>query len=95
VQTSGGAQLTSAAVSAGDSLRVSITTVDSKGNSEFMCYPGLSNTGALEEDCLPPISYHGSNIIYTDMVDGTNLTYAAAYVLDSTGKQIDLEVEAQ
>jgi hypothetical protein len=48
------------------------------GEFEFMCYPGPSNTGRLLETCTG--HYPGVLPAYTDMVDGTNLTWANAYV---------------
>jgi len=84
----GRAQLSSSALQAGDSIRVSISTDDSKGNNEFYCAPGLSNSGYLTEYCTA--WYAGPDIIFSDMTDGTNVTFAAAYVYNSTGQQIDL-----
>jgi len=72
------AKLSPLALVLGDSMEVKITTVDSKGKFEFMCYPGPSNTGRLLETCTG--HYRGVLPAYTDMVDGTNLTWANAYV---------------
>ncbi|TKA06351.1 hypothetical protein [Actinacidiphila oryziradicis] len=74
------AQLTPAGVAAGDTLIAQIVTTDSKGNSEVMNAPavGNGNQGALTEAAGQ--DYSGSASIYTDMVDGTNLTYSYALV---------------
>jgi hypothetical protein len=77
------AQLTTAAFNAGDSLIIIVTTTDSLSQSESMCYPGPSDTGALHEYCYLNQYYSGSGAAYTDMVDGTHVTQAFAYVYDS------------
>jgi hypothetical protein len=78
------AQLTAAAVNAHDTMWVYISTTDNRGNYEFMCYPGPSNTGALVEGCTNP-RYGGSLLAWTDMVDGTNLTTACADIYNASG----------
>ena len=78
------AVLSPAAINAGDVLFVEIKTKDSQNQNEWMCYPGLENdSGKLTEGCAygaypgePGIGYGGSAGAYTDMVDGTNKTYA-------------------
>lgn len=81
------AELSAVALGAHDSLEVAITTKDSHGQTETMCFPGPSNTGNLVENCNG--SFRGSGFAFTDMVDGTNLTTAEAIVLNSGGQQID------
>jgi hypothetical protein len=81
------AELSASALGAYDTLEVAVTTSDSHGQTETMCYPGPSNTGNLIENCTG--SFGGSGFAYTDMVDGTNLTTAEAIVLNSSGQQID------
>lgn len=68
----------------GDSMAVVITTTDSQGHLESMCYPGPSNTGNLNEFCYN-YNYRGTSPAYTDMVDGTNVTQAIAYIFDYQG----------
>jgi hypothetical protein len=75
------AQLTSYGIAAGFALQVDISTRDRLGKNEFMCYPGLSNTGNLSENCHGV--YFGSLQAYSDMVDGTNLTYGEVCVFDN------------
>ena len=80
------AQLTTAGINAHDTFWIDAYTTDSQGHKEFMCYPGPDNSGLLIEtpDCnVPP--YGGSEILYTDMVDGTNLATADIWVFDSSG----------
>jgi hypothetical protein len=81
------AQLTSAAISAGDRIYVSIKTT--VGTLEFMCYPGPSNTGNRLEDCsgFPDNGYNGPYQAYTDMVDGTYWTVAVVCVYNA-GNQV-------
>jgi hypothetical protein len=70
---------------AGLSMVLFITTSDSRGNLESMCYPGPSNTGNLNEYCYN-YNYTGTLPFYTDMVDGTHVTQAYLYIYDaSTG----------
>lgn len=80
--------LTPAAISAGDKMAISIETEDSKGTSEWMQYPGPSNTGSLTESWYSNQFYGGSASAYTDMVDGTNLTWASVSVYDRNGVSI-------
>jgi hypothetical protein len=63
------------------SMVVFITTLDSHGNLESMCYPGPGNTGHLNEYCYN-YNYAGKLPAYTDMVDGTHVTQAYCYVYD-------------
>jgi hypothetical protein len=83
----GRAQLSASARNAGYTLQVGIFTVDSHGQGEWMCYPGPSDTGSLAEYCNG--SYGGSLVLYSDMVDGTNLASAEAFVFNSSGQEID------
>ena len=71
--------LTSAGLSAHDSIIITIETTDSKGNDEYMCYPGPDTTGALDEYCSCA-TYGGSATAWTDMVDGTHITQSIIYV---------------
>lgn len=66
------------------SMVVVITTLDSHGNLESMCYPGPGNTGHLNEYCYN-YNYEGTLPAYTDMVDGTHVTQAYCYVYDHGG----------
>ena len=81
------AQLSPVALLLGDSMEVQVSTTDSHGSFEYMCYPGPSDTGQLQEYCTG--HYGGSSAAYTDMVDGTNLATATAYVF-SGGTLIDV-----
>lgn len=74
-------QLTQAGLNAGDVIFVDIYTTDSQGHYEYMCIPGPSNTGNLKENCSG--FYGGSQLLYTDMVDGTNVTTAEVSVWPS------------
>jgi hypothetical protein len=76
-------QLTSTALRAGDTTSISISTTDSQGNDEFMCWPGLTNDQGGPIELCSGILYGGSSIAYSDMVDGTNKTYATVDVFDS------------
>src|SRR4029077_5387110 len=90
------AQLTIAGIKAQDTFWIDVYTTDSQGHKEFMCYPGPDNTGLLTEiqDCDVP-TYGGSEILYTDMVDGTKLTTADIWVLDSNGNPLIHESASQ
>lgn len=79
--------LTQAGLNAHDTLYITIDTGDSRGNTEFMCYPGPDNTGQLIEDCAGP-RYGGPYTAWTDMVDGTNLTYSVLAIYDRNGNYI-------
>jgi hypothetical protein len=79
--------LTSAGYGEGDSVVVVITTLDSRGHLESMCYPGPNSTGALNEYCYES-TYRGTAAAYTDMVDGTHVTQAYAYVYGYDGTLI-------
>ena len=76
----GPGQLTSAGVNDHYWIVVDIYTTDSHGTNEYMCYPGPNNTGNLNEYCSG--STYGGNTqwIYSDMVDGTNVTTARVFV---------------
>jgi hypothetical protein len=88
--------LTPAAISAGDKMAIEVSTDrDSEGTSEWMDYPGPSNTGAPTESWYPNDFYSGSASVYTDMVDGTNLTYASVSVYDRNGNPIASNYIAQ
>lgn len=76
------AQLTPAGYAAGDTLVGEIFTTDSQGKGETMYYPGNGNQGALNEPSTG--TYYGTSSIYTDMVDGTNLTTSDALVYSGT-----------
>jgi hypothetical protein len=84
-------QLNAAALAAGYGLAVFIDTTDSKGTYEYMCVPNSapsSGSGNLTEYCsIPPPSF-SSQPIYTDMVDGTNVTRARALMMDRNGNVI-------
>lgn len=81
------ASLTPEGYNAGLSMVVIITTLDSHGNLESMCYPGPGNTGHLNEYCYN-YNYRGTLPAYTDMVDGTHVTQAYAYVYGDGGALI-------
>jgi hypothetical protein len=51
-----------------------------------LCYPGPGNTGDLTEYCTG--TYGGGSVAYSDMVDGTNLATAYAYVYNAVGRLI-------
>src|SRR5450756_728184 len=74
--------LSPAAYAAGDKITMIIRTTDSHKNLEDMCYPGPSNTGQLYE-CGSSAFYRGTAPAYTDMVDGTNETFAVVDVYSS------------
>ena len=85
------AQLSAASVSAGYRLYAYVYTSDSRGSFEYMCWPGIPNNAcALSESCagFPNAGYGGSSVVYTDMVDGTNVTYANVIVLDTAGHTV-------
>lgn len=79
-------QLTTAGLNAHDTFGITVETTDSQGY-EFMCYPGADNLGQLDEYyfCYGLPAYGGSQILYTDMVDGTTRTTAKLYVYNSSG----------
>ena len=81
------AELTQQGSLNGDQFIVYIVTTDSRGNTEEMCYPGPSNTGQLINGC-DGFGSNSMNYQWTDMVDGTNLTYAHVQVFDSHGNFI-------
>jgi hypothetical protein len=81
------AQLSAAAISNGYTMEVAASTTNRYGQDEFMCYPGPSNTGALNEYCTG--TYGGSLPAYTDMVDSKNLVTAIAYIYNRLGRFID------
>jgi hypothetical protein len=78
-------QLTAAALNAGDKMYLEIGTKDSAGHYEDICWPGASNDqGGGFEACSGSL-YGGSAIAYSDMVDGTDMTYATVTVFNSSG----------
>ncbi len=77
----------------GDRMVVLITTTDSRGHLESMCYPGPNSTGALNEYCYES-TYQGTLGAYTDMVDGTNVTQAYVYVYARDGTTIIASAES-
>jgi hypothetical protein len=92
------AQLTSAAINAGYKMYVLASTSDSHGNFEDMCWPGPDNNiGELVENCTnyPYSGYGGSSTAYSDMVDGTNTTFAYVFVYNSSGQEIASAIAAQ
>jgi hypothetical protein len=80
------ASLTAAGLAAGDSLRVWAMTSDTRGNFEYMCGPGPSNIGA-NEPCQG--FYSGPYLLWTDMVEGTNVAVAKLTVFDRSGVAVD------
>ena len=80
-------QLTSVGIARGYKIYVDVSTTDSNNQTEWNWYPGPSNTGALQEwrTNWPTGGYGGSLIIFTDMVDGTHITYSTVWVHNSTG----------
>lgn len=80
------AQLTTAGLNAHDQFWIYIYTTDSTNHQEVMCFPGPpDNSGEMNELDLCGPTYGGSEILYTDMVDGTNKTYAVIDVVNSSG----------
>jgi hypothetical protein len=81
------AQLTAAAVNAGYTMWVEIDAPNTAEGEEHMCwpnYPSQDNQGDPYEFCNPALGpYGGSSVVYTDMVDGTNITYALVTVFDT------------
>jgi hypothetical protein len=80
----GRAQLTTAALNAGDQMEITIDTVDSDHNGETMCWPSPGNNEGFDTEFCNGY-YAGSSIAYTDMVDGTNLTQTYVIVVNSSG----------
>jgi hypothetical protein len=93
----GAASLTAAALNAGHTMYVEVTTVDTHGVREFMCYPGPSDTGQTWEGCTnyPYSGYGGPYLAWTDMVEGTNVTQAAVIVQTSGGSFIGSATASQ
>jgi hypothetical protein len=87
----GRARLKPVALLLGDRMQVFISTTDSKGKFESMCYPGPSDTGHIEEDCTG--AYRGSLPAYTDMVDGTNVAWATVLVYNGNSVVDNLTVK--
>jgi hypothetical protein len=79
----GRAQLKTLALNDHFSMNVAIQTADGK---EFMCVPGPSDTGQMNEYCNG--SYGGPNISWTDMVDGQQLTTAYVYIYNALGHEL-------
>jgi hypothetical protein len=85
------AALSSSALAVGDRLVVSISTTDSLGIGEFMCYPGTSADGGSAETCDGFYGGpRGSAAVHTDMVDGTNAATADVEVYNGAGT-VDLD----
>ena len=84
-------QISSYAASLRWTFRVTISTKDSHGIKEYMCWSGPNspnNTGAITENCPAPPYYGGTVAESTDMVDGTNVTASSMYVYDAHGNLI-------
>jgi hypothetical protein len=64
-------------------MDVAIATND---GTEFMCYPGPSDTGQPKEYCTG--NYGGPSIAFTDMVYGQKSATAIVYVYNVRGRQI-------
>ena len=79
----GRAQLKTLALNDHFSMDVAIQTADKK---EFMCVPGPSDTGQMNEYCNG--NYGGPNIAWTDMVDGQQLTTAYVYIYNALGHEL-------
>lgn len=81
-------QLTPQSVAAGNQWLLTITTIDSRGYSERMCWEPIDgNQGHLAETCYGVISRGRASydqIVWTDMVDGTNITEASVTVYHPT-----------
>lgn len=80
----GRAQLTAAALAAGDTMYVEIYTYEPGNYEESMCWPTDSNDQGIDYEFCNGNPYGGSSIVYTDMVDGTYETYADVSVFDSS-----------
>ena len=94
----GRAQLTSAALNAGDTMYILASTSDSRGSFEDMCWPATDNSaGDLVESCTnyPNSGYGGSSIAYCDMVDGTNATFAYVFVYNRSGQEVASAIAEQ
>ena len=89
-------QLSAAAVNAGYKMWLNIQTTDSAGRNVYMCWPtgGVSNHGNTYESCYGASPVGGSGVIYSDMVDGTNITYADMLVFDASGTTLVAEYRA-
>jgi len=89
-------QLSKYAVALGWNFAITLTTSDSKGYLESMCWSGPAsdnNTGNLEEFCdpqVPPFADSSTNPAWTDMVDGTNYTYGGMQIDDAYGNKITI-----
>lgn len=82
------ATLSATQVSAGDSMYVYISTTDSNGQSESMCSPTPNDrSGGLHEYCYDT-PYAGVQA-WTDLVDGTNVTFAGMIVYDANGNIVN------
>jgi hypothetical protein len=90
-------QLTTAAARAGDSMDIYIETTDSRGNDEYMCYPSPSNdSGNLTEDCGDIyFGYTGTDVAWSDMVDGSNTTDATIAIYDRNGNFVSNKTVSQ
>jgi hypothetical protein len=90
------AWLSSNAVYGGWNFGITLTTYDSQSppQLESMCWSGPNspnNTGGISEPCIPqvPPYYNGTGPAWTDMVDGTNLTFSGMSVDDAFGDVMD------
>lgn len=80
------AELSPAAIAAGDTMSTQMQTTDSRGYSELMEDPTTQdNRGLLHE---ARSGTHGAGHYYGDMVDGTNVTEADILIYDSRGSYI-------
>jgi hypothetical protein len=93
------AQLTPAAIAAGDQWMIEISTIDSKGYSEDMCeWTSQDNLGYIDEQCsslLSPADSGYASTWYSDMVDGTNITTASVIIYQPTGASWPWQAIAQ
>jgi hypothetical protein len=84
------ASLTQYSLDRGYKMYLKIQTTDTNGHIEYMCYPGPSDTGALQEWCsnYPYSGYGGPYLSWGDMVEGTNYTYGTVTVRDGSGNEV-------
>lgn len=83
--------LTTYSVSHGYGVYVTaFTSKDTRGQQEWMCFPGQDVINGNNCNFTVIGGYTGSTgwPAYTDMVDGTNLAYAEVFVVDSQGNII-------
>jgi hypothetical protein len=86
------AQLSPYAASLGWNFQVVAWTTDSANGDEWMCWDGPNspnNTGSPQENCPtgygPPFPDNMSAPAWTDMVDGTHVTYSGMNIYDYYG----------